>query len=117
MAHSEATDQMEACESGPTSPPFGFPFRHVADSIFGGVETILVLAWLSSDPQVWAIAGRWSSLPRKAKQNVELEEPCLTAGIDAGSFFGSVVTTAFELGMDVSGFIGAALQMSVQAPD
>ena len=114
MVHSEATDRMKACESGPTAPLSGFPLRHVADNIPGGLETIIVLAWLSSDPQVRAIAGRWSSLPRKAKQGVELEELCLAAGIDAGSFFGSVAVTAFELGMDVSGFIYGALQMSVQ---
>src|SRR5215468_7964157 len=102
MGHRGTTDRMKACESGSTEPPSGFPFRHVADSIPGGLETILVLAWLSSDPQVRAIAGRWSSLPHKAKQGVELEELCLTAGIDAGSFFGSVVATAFELGMDIS---------------
>jgi DNA-binding transcriptional regulator YiaG len=115
MAHIEAADLLKACESGPTAPPCGFSFRHVANSIPGGLETIIVLAWLSSHPQVRAIAGSWSSLPRKAKQGVELEELCLAAGIDAGSFFGSIVATAFELEMDISGFIGGALQMSVQA--
>jgi hypothetical protein len=84
----------------------------VADSIPGGLETILVLASLSGDPQVRAISGRWSSLPRNAKQGVELEELCPAAGIDAGSFFCSVVATAFELDLDISGFFGGALYMS-----
>jgi hypothetical protein len=81
--------------------PFFFPLRHVAESIPGGVETMVTLASLSRDNRVRAVAGRWTSLSRKAKQSIEFEQLCRVVGIDGGHFFSAITATAFELGMDV----------------
>src|SRR5262249_43013164 len=64
--------------------PFVFPLRHVAESIPGGVETMVTLALLSRDKRVRAVASRWTSLSRKAKQTVEFEQLCRDIGIDGG---------------------------------
>jgi hypothetical protein len=98
-----------------TSPSF-FPLRHVAESIPGGVETMVTLASLCRDKRVRAVASRWTSLSRKAKQTVEFEQLCRVVGIDGGYFFSAITATAFELGMDVSGFIGSLECGTIQAP-
>ena len=101
--------------SGRNSTPL-FPLRHVREGIPGGVETMVTLASLSRDDRVRAIADRWTSLSRKAKQTVEFEQLCRNVGIDGGHFFSAIAATAFELRMDVSGFIGSLECWTVQVP-
>jgi hypothetical protein len=91
-----------------------FPLRHVAESI--GAETMVMLASLSRDDRVRAVAERWTLLSRKAKQTIEFEQLCRAVHIDGGHFFSVITGTAFELGMDVSGFIGSVQATSPQLP-
>ena len=77
---------------------------------------MVTLASVSRDDRVRAVADRWTSLSRKSKQTVEFEQLCRVVGIDGGQFFGAITATAFELGMDVSGFIGGLESWIVQVP-
>jgi DNA-binding transcriptional regulator YiaG len=109
--------QMNADEAAlppPIPVPCNFSLRHLADSIPGGLETIIVLAWLSDDDRARAVRDCWNSLSRRVKHNVEVEDLCRAVGIDAGHFFGIVAATAFRLGMDISVFIGGVLRMTTQ---
>jgi DNA-binding transcriptional regulator YiaG len=98
-----------------TSPSL-FPLRHVAESISGGLKTMVTLASLSRDKRVRAVASRWTSLSRRAKDTVEFEQLCRDVGIDGGHFFSEITGIAFELGLDVAGFIGGLECWTVQAP-
>jgi DNA-binding transcriptional regulator YiaG len=93
-----------------------FPLRHVAESLPGEVETMVTLASLSRDDRVRAVADLWTSLSRKAKQTVEFEQLCRVIGIDGGHFVSAITAIAFELGMDVSRFIGSLECWTVQVP-
>jgi DNA-binding transcriptional regulator YiaG len=93
-----------------------FPLRHVAESIPGGVETMVTLASLSRDDLVRAVAHRWTLLSRQAKQTIEFEQLSRAVGIDGGHFFGAITGVAFELAMDISGFIGSLECWTIQAP-
>jgi DNA-binding transcriptional regulator YiaG len=80
---------------------------HIAQRLPGGLETLIVLAWLSGDESVRAIARRWMSLPGPIRRKVELEELCHETGVEAGRIGGKLATVAFELGINASPFIGS----------
>jgi DNA-binding transcriptional regulator YiaG len=94
--------------------PCGFSLRVLADSIPGGLEVMLALGWLSGDAQARAVRDRWQSLPRQAKRGIGVEDVCRAVGIDVGEYFGIVAATAFDLGMDVSTFIGCVERMNAR---
>jgi len=104
-ADQAAADEVTA--GSPAALPFYFPLRSLAASIPGGVETVVGLAWLSGDDQARNVVRRWASLSCQAKRKVELEEVCRAVGVDVGHFVGTVAVMAFELGLDVSDFVGA----------
>jgi hypothetical protein len=56
------------------SVPIPRIFTHIAQRLPGGLETLIVLAWLSGDESLRAIARRWMSLPGAIRPKVELEE-------------------------------------------
>jgi DNA-binding transcriptional regulator YiaG len=86
--------------------PAGFSLKVLADRVIpGGVEVLLALGWLSGDERARAVRDRWLALPRQVRRNVRVEDVCRAVGIDVAEYFGIVVATAFEFGMDVAGFI------------
>jgi hypothetical protein len=104
----------EAVLPPPIPLPCNFSLRHLANTIPGGVETMILFAWLSDDDRARTVRDRWNSLPRRAKHSVEVEDLCRAVGIDAGHFFGIVAARAFKLGMDTSVFIGGVLPITTQ---
>jgi len=82
------------------------PLKYEAAGLPGGLETMILLGWLSEDDRVRAIAGRWSSLPRTIRPQVELEELCREIGLDRAVFGHNITMTAFDLGIDVSALLG-----------
>jgi hypothetical protein len=67
----------------------------------GGLETMIVLAYLSEDEGVREVAAVWSSLTAAGKQRVEIEVLCLAVGVEPADFIRGVSATAWELGMKI----------------
>jgi DNA-binding transcriptional regulator YiaG len=66
----------------------------------GGLETMIVLAWLSEDEGVSEVAAQWSLLTSGDKHKMEIERLCLAAGVEPADFMGAVAATAWELGIE-----------------
>lgn len=69
------------------------------------------LAWLSRDERVREVARRWRALGAAERDQTGFEELCDQAGIRDGDYLGAVMSTAFELNIDVSTVIDAITQM------
>src|SRR5262245_16403219 len=63
----------------------------------GGVQTVLALAWLSSDKRPRAVANTWRSLDTETKRRTTVEDLCGGADITVTEFFRSVYRTGLEL--------------------
>jgi DNA-binding transcriptional regulator YiaG len=78
-------------------------------SIPGGIRLIVHLASLSSDPRLQSVAAAWNAgTPGRTRARTHIDQLCTDAGISQADFIGNVAATAFELGMDVSVFVGMA---------
>jgi DNA-binding transcriptional regulator YiaG len=66
----------------------------------GGLETMIVLAWLSDDARVREIATSWSRLTHAEKRKVEIERLCLEVGVEPADFVRAVAGAAWELGIE-----------------
>lgn len=71
------------------------------------------LAWLSRDERVRDVARRWRALDPAERNQTDIEELCDEAGIREGDYLGVVMSTAFELKVDVSDVIGGITRMPV----
>jgi hypothetical protein len=85
--------------------PAAFSLRVQAKRFPGGLVGMLTLGWLSGDDRARAVRDYWNSIPRKARGEIAVEELCQAAGIEPGELLGIVVRTAYDLDLDVSGFI------------
>jgi hypothetical protein len=88
-------------------PPPGCDLRSYARYLPGGVETMIRLARLSPDEKVRAVALRWLRLPRRIRRKASLESLCAAAGVSDHEFFGEVMATACELGIDALRMLAA----------
>jgi hypothetical protein len=100
--------------SNPTRTPKTNPIRALSDGLNyvalflpGGLENMIDLARLSEDEKAQEIARQWNALPRRDRKNTSLDELCAAAGVRAAKFLGVVVTTGYELGMDLNGVVAA----------
>jgi DNA-binding transcriptional regulator YiaG len=66
-----------------------------------GLETVIVLAWLSEDERVREVAAVWSTLTTAEKQRVEIEVLCLAVGVEPADFMRGVSSTAWGLGIKI----------------
>jgi hypothetical protein len=76
------------------------------------MRAMMHLAWLSKTAQVRAVAERWNALSAEGRRNVVLEHLCDAAGIAGEQLVAAVACTAFELGIDVSGMMGAIVHQA-----
>jgi hypothetical protein len=93
----------------PESFPFGL--KYALSHLPYGLKTAMHLASLSHDRRVRSVAARWRALDKDQQASTFLEDLCEDAGIDGPYLLGKVLSTAFELGIDVSGVIGGMMRM------
>ena len=63
----------------------------------GGLETMMVLAWLCENERVREVATLWSWLTHAEKLTVEIERLCQEVGVEAKDFIREAAGTAWEL--------------------
>jgi hypothetical protein len=77
----------------------------------GGVFTTIALVRLSADEKIRQVAVLWNALPRKEHKTVNLDQLCLNVGLTPACVLGSIVETAYDLGMDVAQMVSALLAL------
>ena len=65
-----------------------------------GLETLIVLAWLSEEERVREVAARWSWLTQSEKWKVGIKTLCLVVRVEPVDFIRAVAGTAWELGIE-----------------
>jgi DNA-binding transcriptional regulator YiaG len=92
------TTQSAGRDQGPRTRALPMPpiIRFCAEFRWG-LETVIVLAWLSEDERVREVAAVWSSLTAAEKLRVEIEVLCLAVGVEPADFIRAVAAIAEEL--------------------
>ena len=66
---------------------------------------------LSRDERVRDVARRWRALSAAERDQTDIEELCEEAGMRESDYLGAVISTAFELNINVSAVIGGITRM------
>ena len=85
----------------------GSDLRSLAAWLPGGVPTMIRLARLSPDEKIRAVALRWLRLPRRIRRTAAIESLCASADVPYHQFFGDIVATTYELGIDGTRMVAA----------
>lgn len=72
----------------------------------GRVRTMIHLAWLSGEPRMRAVAGRWHSITAVDKAEAHIAELCRAFRICDVDFIGIVARTTFELASTLRRSVG-----------
>jgi hypothetical protein len=95
-----------------SNAPMPCGLKYAASFLPGGLKTFVQLAWLSTDERARDFARRWRELRPAERDETDFEEVCRQVAICDTELLGAVISTAFELGIDVLPVIGGISAMS-----